>query len=105
MTRLFQTFVVVMSVLAVLVVGSHAICPSSVEDVVKEMIRLQLDMSPDQEIQKWNSLTDLGASQLQSMEIGLALEEKLGVDIPDEDWEWMQRSVNDIVHGVQRIAC
>jgi acyl carrier protein len=60
---------------------------SSVADKVKEIIVQQLGVSPEQVTPEAKFIEDLGADSLDLVELVMALEEKFGTEIPDEDAE------------------
>ena len=60
---------------------------SSIADKVKEIVVEQLGVSEDQVTPEAKFIEDLGADSLDQVELVMALEEKFGADIPDEDAE------------------
>jgi len=54
---------------------------------VKEIIVEQLGVSADQVTMEASFIDDLGADSLDTVELVMALEEELNVEIPDEDAE------------------
>jgi len=67
---------------------------------VKEVIADRLGVDPD-EI-KWESrlVEDLGADSLDNAELVMNLEEKFGIEIPDEDQTKIQ-TIEDIVNYIE----
>jgi len=67
---------------------------------VKEVIADRLGVDPD-EI-KWESrlVEDLGADSLDNAELVMNLEEKFGIEIPDEDQAKIQ-TIEDIVNYIE----
>ena len=67
---------------------------------VKEVIADRLGVDPD-EI-KWESrlIEDLGADSLDNAELVMNLEEKFGIEIPDEDQTKIQ-TIEDIVNYIE----
>ncbi|MGB2697633.1 MAG: acyl carrier protein [Candidatus Zixiibacteriota bacterium] len=59
----------------------------SVEQQVKEIIVEQLGVDPAQVSDEASFVDDLGADSLDTVELVMALEEKFGLEIPDEDAE------------------
>lgn len=56
-------------------------------DDVKEVVVDQLDCNPDEVKSESKFIEDLGADSLDVVELVMALEEKFGIEIPDEDAE------------------
>lgn len=65
-------------------------------DDVKAIVVEQLGVSADEVKMESKFVDDLNADSLDVVELIMALEEKLGVEIPDEDAEKMT-SVSDVV--------
>jgi acyl carrier protein len=55
------------------------------EDQVKEIIAKELEVGIQQLTPEAKFIEDLGADSLDIVELVMALEEKFGLDIPDED--------------------
>lgn len=67
---------------------------------IKEIIVDSLSCDEDSVTLEANLFDDLGADSLDAVELNLALEEKLGVSIPDEEMANM-KTVADIVAYVE----
>ncbi|MCC5876921.1 MAG: acyl carrier protein [Candidatus Sumerlaeia bacterium] len=72
---------------------------ASVEDKVKECIVSQLGVNDDEVTPEASFVDDLGADSLDIVELVMALEDKFGIEIPDEDVEKM-RTVKDAIDYV-----
>ena len=59
----------------------------AVTDDVKAIIVEQLGVKPEEVTPAASFIDDLGADSLDTVELVMALEEKFGVEIPDEDAE------------------
>jgi acyl carrier protein len=55
------------------------------EKRVRELIAEQLGVTVDQVVTDANLVSDLGADSLDVVELVMALEDELGVEVPDED--------------------
>ncbi len=55
------------------------------EKRVRELIAEQLGVTVDQVVTDANLVSDLGADSLDVVELIMALEDELGVEVPDED--------------------
>lgn len=73
---------------------------SSVAEKVKEIVVNQLGVSPDQVTDDAKFIEDLGADSLDQVELVMALEEKFGADIPDEDAEKLT-TVSDAIKYIE----
>ena len=73
---------------------------SSIADKVKEIVVEQLGVSEDQVTPEAKFIEDLGADSLDQVELVLALEEKFGADIPDEDAEKLT-TVGDAIKYIE----
>jgi len=69
-------------------------------DEVKEVIVEQLNVSPEEVKPESRFVEDLGADSLDVVEMIMALEEKFGIEIPDEDAEKI-KTVEDIVKYIE----
>ena len=58
-------------------------------DDVKAIIAEQLGVKIEEVTEKASFIDDLGADSLDTVELVMALEEKFGIEIPDEDAEKM----------------
>ncbi|BCD62865.1 MULTISPECIES: acyl carrier protein [Nitratiruptor] len=67
---------------------------------VKEVVVEQLNANPDEVKPESRFVEDLGADSLDVVELVMALEEKFGIEIPDEDAEKIQ-TVEDAVKYIQ----
>lgn len=69
---------------------------SDIEAKVKEIIVEQLDVSPEEVVPNASFIDDLGADSLDTVELVMALEEKFGTEIPDEEAEKLT-TVQDVL--------
>jgi len=72
----------------------------SLFDDVRAVIVEQLGVKPDEVKPTVSFKDDLGADSLDAVEFIMALEEKFGIEIPDEDAEKMQ-TVNDAIKYIE----
>ena len=72
----------------------------SLLDDVRAVIVEQLGVKPDEVKPTASFRDDLGADSLDAVEFIMALEEKFGIEIPDEDAEAMQ-TVDDAIKYVE----
>ncbi len=56
-------------------------------DTLKEAIVEQLGVEEDEVVMEANFFDDLGGDSLDVVEVTLALEEELEIEIPEEDWD------------------
>ena len=73
---------------------------NSLEDRISKIIVEQLGVNEDQVKPEAKFIEDLGADALDTVELGMALEEEFGTEIPDEDAEKLQ-SVGDVIKFVE----
>jgi acyl carrier protein len=69
-------------------------------DEVKEVVVEQLNTSADEVKEESKFVEDLGADSLDVVELVMSLEEKFGVEIPDEDAEKIQ-TVKDAIDYIE----
>ncbi|QOG11726.1 acyl carrier protein [Arcobacter sp. FWKO B] len=69
-------------------------------DDVKEVVVEQLDCNPDEVKAESKFIEDLGADSLDVVELVMALEEKFGIEIPDEDAEKIM-TVGDAIKYIE----
>ncbi len=69
--------------------------------VIQEVLSEQLDVPREQIVPEATILGDLGADSLDVMEIGMKLEERFEILIPDERWDEVQ-TVEDLAQTVSR---
>ncbi|MBO4261147.1 MAG: acyl carrier protein [Clostridia bacterium] len=67
---------------------------------IKAIIADQLSAEPEKITPETSIIDDLGADSLDVVELVMALEEKFGIEIPDEDAEKIN-TVSDIVSYVE----
>ena len=75
----------------------------AITDDVKAIIVEQLGVKPEEVTPAASFIDDLGADSLDTVELVMALEEKFGIEIPDEDAEKM-RTVGEAVKFVEEKA-
>ncbi len=75
----------------------------SIQDQVKSVIAEKLGVEPQKIVDDSSLIDDLGADSLEMIELLMALEDDLGIEIPDEDANQMVR-VADIVEYVEQRA-
>lgn len=71
-----------------------------IRNQIKGIIVEQLSVSADEVTAEASFIEDLGADSLDIVELIMALEEKFGIEIPDEDAEKIQ-TVNDVFTYVE----
>ncbi len=67
---------------------------------VKEIIADRLGVDPDEIKMESRLIEDLGADSLDNAELVMNLEEKFGIEIPDEDQAKIQ-TIEDIVNYIE----
>lgn len=72
----------------------------AVFDEVKEVVVEQLNVNPEEVKEEAKFIEDLGADSLDVVELVMALEEKFGCEIPDEEAEKIQ-TVGDAVKYIE----
>lgn len=72
----------------------------AVFDDVKEVVVEQLNVNPDEVKEESKFIEDLGADSLDVVELVMALEEKFGCEIPDEEAEKIQ-TVGDAIRYIE----
>ena len=78
----------------------HSMSAAEIESKIKEIVAQQLSVSPDQVTLEATFKDDLGADSLDIVELVMALEEELEIDIPDEEANKIQ-TVGDAVNYVK----
>lgn len=73
---------------------------SEIADKVKEIVVEQLSVNEDQVTPEAKFIEDLGADSLDQVELVMALEEKFGAEIPDEDAEKLT-TVGDAIKYIE----
>jgi acyl carrier protein len=71
-----------------------------IDQRVKDIIVEQLGVKPDQVTPEAKFIEDLGADSLDTVELGMALEEEFGIEVPDEQAEKLQ-SVGDVIKYIE----
>jgi acyl carrier protein len=72
----------------------------NIEQSVKDIIVEQLGVKPEQVTPEAKFIEDLGADSLDTVELVMALEEKFGIEVPDEQAEKLQ-SVGDVIKYIE----
>ena len=75
---------------------------AEVEKLVKEITVEQLGVNPSEVTESASFIDDLGADSLDTVELVMALEEKFGLEIPDEDAEKIKTIGNAIDYIVEK---
>ncbi len=75
---------------------------AEVEKLVKEITVEQLGVNPNEVTEGASFIDDLGADSLDTVELVMALEEKFGLEIPDEDAEKIKTIGNAIDYIVEK---
>ena len=73
---------------------------NSLADRIGKIIVEQLGVNEDQVKPEAKFIEDLGADSLDTVELGMALEEEFETEIPDEEAEKLQ-SVGDVIKFVE----
>ena len=71
------------------------------EDKVKKIIAKQLGVNEEQVVPAVSFINDLGADSLDTVELVMALEEELDIEIPDEQAEKI-KTVSDAINYIKR---
>ena len=74
----------------------------TIENKVRQIIVEQLGVNADQVTPEAKFIEDLGADSLDTVELVMALEDKFGVDIADEEAEKLQ-SVGDVIKYIEDV--
>ena len=74
----------------------------TIEQRIKDIIVEQLGVKPEQVTPEAKFIEDLGADSLDTVELVMALEEKFGIEVPDEQAEKLQ-SVGDVIKYIEDI--
>jgi acyl carrier protein len=72
----------------------------SIEDRVKDIIVKDLGVNPEQVTPEAKFIEDLGADSLDTVELVMAIEQELSVEVPDEDAEKLEK-VGDVIRYVE----
>lgn len=75
----------------------------SILAVVRDIASTQLNLPQEQVSEDATILGDLGADSLDIMEMGMLLEERFEISIPDDAWDGVE-TVRDLVEVVSRFA-
>ncbi|MFH1146378.1 MAG: acyl carrier protein [Pseudomonadota bacterium] len=73
----------------------------SLQDEVVEIIANQLSVPKEEVVSQASFVDDLGADSLDLVELVMAMEEKFGIEIADEDAEKM-KTVQDAVDYIEK---
>ena len=76
---------------------------SDIGEKVKKIIVELLGLDPEKVTEDANFIDDLGADSLDTVELGLALEEEFGCEIPDEAAETIF-TVGDAIRYIEKNA-
>ena len=71
-----------------------------IDQRVKDIIVEQLGVKPEQVTPEAKFIEDLGADSLDTVELVMALEEEVGIEVPDEQAEKLQ-SVGDVIKHIE----
>jgi acyl carrier protein len=83
--------------------GSPPVLRKDIESRVRDILVEQLGVKPDQVTQQASFVQDLGADELDVVELVMAFEEEFTIEIPDEDVESFH-TVGDIVTYLRQRA-
>ena len=75
---------------------------NSTAERINKIIVEQLGVNADQLKPEAKFIEDLGADSLDTVELGMALEEAFGTEIPDEEAEKLQ-TVGDVIKFIEDI--
>lgn len=75
----------------------------AINDRVKKIISEQLGVEEEEVTPEANFVEDLGADSLDTVELVMALEEKFGIEIPDEDAEKITTVQNAIDYISEKV--
>jgi acyl carrier protein len=73
----------------------------NIEQEVRKIIVTQLDINEDEVHPQATFADDLGADSLDVVELMMAMEERFGVEIPDEDAEKL-KTVQDAIQYIEK---
>ena len=73
----------------------------SIFEEIKEVVCEELGLKPEEVKPESSFIDDLGADSLDTVELVMALEEKFGIEIPDEDAEKMQ-TIGGVIKYIER---
>ena len=76
----------------------------SVEDDVRKITVEKLGVKPEEVILDAKFIDDLGADSLDTVELIMALEEKFGIEVPDEDAEKLDTIGKSVEYIEQKIS-
>ena len=68
---------------------------------IRDIIAEQLNVNPETLTLETNLMKDLNIDSLDAVEIVLAIEDRFGVEIPDEDIENLQ-VIQDFINAIER---
>lgn len=76
----------------------------SVEDDVRKITVEKLGVKPEEVTLDAKFIDDLGADSLDTVELIMALEEKFGIEVPDEDAEKLDTIGKSVEYIEQKIS-